>query len=651
MSQVLTTCGLCGCGCGVYVESTGGRLAGLCPSEFHPINAGRLCIKGWNAIPSLLGQDRLITPLVRKGDSLEPASWDEALSLTASTLVRLSSEFGPQAIGVIGSSGITNEECYSLAKFARCVLRTTNLDSVSRLYDLSTVTGLLETVGVPASQADIGSVADANAILVIGCNVMEQFPLVGSRIEDAARKGSCVISVDPRDTRLDAHASMVVHLRPGTDIVWLRALLRTVLDRRLYVQTESQIAGLEELKNSLADVDIADFAAKCGVAQDSIVNVAEALSEHSSPIIMFGLGVLQQAASTELVKALANLAMLLGGRVMPLRGQANSQGAADLGLSADLLPGYGLFTDRMAREYWERVWECELPEKPGMPVPKMLEACRSGELKALLVFGDNLALSAPNTTETLASLDEVEFLLVTDMYLTETAVRADVVLPACSFLEKDGTFTNLERRIQRVRKVAPSIGQSRSDLAIIASLASLLGAKMSDDPARVMGEISALVSMYRGVTYQSLDEGWGVPWATDGQRMRLSALPPNGHSEDDPEYPFRLISSRINYPHRTGTVCTRDHVLSREYADPYAELGESDAERLGIKPGSLVRISSRSGSVVRRLMLSSSLPAGCVHVPHYFGGDSPNALASYDCDPMSGVPAYKACAVKIEAVR
>ena len=650
MNPVLTTCGFCSCGCALYIESAAAdRVAGLYPSANHPVSSGRLCMKGWNATPAVLGVDRLTRPLIRKRDRLEPASWDEAISFTASSLKRFISDIGPQSVGIIGSAKTTNEECYSLARLARGVIGTPNIDGACRLYDASIIHALLQTTGTAAPQVDVNAVAHAGSILVVGANVMEQLAHVGSRIEDAADNGCKVVAVDPRTSRLAPHTSLFLHPYPGADLIWARALVKAIIDRKLYVDSAPEAPGFEELRSSL-DEAAGGLKAACGIDAGEIMEMAETLAENPPLVVMFGLGVLQQLQSTEIVKALADVAILLGGSVMPLRGQNNAQGACDLGLVCDLLPGYALLTNPAARKVWEVIWDCQLPAKPGMSAVDMIRACQSGEIKGLMVFGENVALSAPSTEESLEALDRVEFLAVSDLYLTETARLADVVFPACSFLEKDGTFTNIERRVQRVRRAFEPMGDSRSDLDIIADLASALGAEFPRDPRKVMAEIATSVSLYKGVSYDKLDESWGQQWPAGGAKAKLAPVSV-GVAAKDEAYPFRIIASRINYHQQTGTMSARSSVLAREYPETYAELNEADAEGLGLRSGRPIRISSKSGSLVRTLMLSDSVPLGCVHVPHFFGGDSPNMLASYECDPVSGVPAYKALAVNVEAVK
>lgn len=645
-----TTCGFCSCGCALYVEPADGRVAALCPSANHPVSCGRLCIKGWNATPAVLGATRLRTPLVRKGAELEPASWAEAIAFTASAVKRASSDAGANAIGVIGSAKITNEECYSLVKLARGVIQTPNVDGACRFYDASIIPSLRETVGGAAPRLELNSLAGAGSMLIVGANVMEQLAHVGSRIQDAAENGCAIVVADPRVSRLAPQASLFLHPRPGTDLAWVRALIKTIIDRGLFVGGAAQIPGFEELRRSLADVTMGGAAEASGVNTDSIAQAAVTLAEHPSVVVMFGLGVLQQPGSARLVKALADVAILLGGTVLPLRGQNNAQGSCDVGLLCDMLPGYASLADAAARKKWESLWRCRLPSVPGMNAVDAIRACGSGELKALLVFGENVALSAPNTDKSLEALDKVDFLAVADLYLTETAQRADVVFPACSFLEKDGTFTNIEGRVQRVRKMFEPMGESKSDLEIIAALSAALGTAMGTDPRSVMAEIAANVPAYKGVSYEALDKDWAPPGAGGLAEARLAPVPAGGTTED-PEYPFRLIASRINYHQQTLTMTAKSAVLAREYPEAFAELSEGEAARLGLKPGRPIRISSGSGSLVRTLMLSDAIPSRCVHVPHFFGGNSPNALSSYESDPVSGVPAYKACAVKIEAVK
>lgn len=652
MSVVLTTCGFCSCGCGVYVEQSNGRVAALCPSGNHPVANGRLCVKGWNGIPAVLGTSRLRLPLKRTGDSLQPVSWDEAVSFTASALKRISSDSGPQSVGVIGSAKTTNEECYSLVKFARSILGTSNIDGSSRLYDASIISGLAPALGIPAAQVGLDAVAHAGSMLIVGANVTEQVAHVGSRIETAAAGGCRVVVVDSRTTRLEPYAEQFIRPRAGTDLVWIRALLKTIIDCSSYVEDAPRMPGFEELRLSLNGLSVDAAAGTCGLSGDDVRRTADILASAPPSVVMFGLGVLQQARSTPTVGALADVALLLGGYVLPLRAQNNAQGASDMGLARELLPGYGDIGDAEVREKWESAWACRLPESPGMSSVDMIRACETGDLKALLVFGENLALSAPDTERTLAALDKVEFLAVCDPYLTETARLADVVFPACSFLEKDGTFTNIERRVQRVRKVIEPLGESRPDLEILSSLASALGGNLESSSGKVMAEIAKNVDCYGGVNYEMLEQGWGEPWPLNAASPKLIPVPdaePTSGQMQDRE--FVLIASRVNYHHRTGTMSAHSSVLAREYPESYVELCEADAEKLGLRPGAPVRVSTDSASLVRTLVISDSVPAGHVHVPHFFGGDSPNAFAGYEGDPISGVPAFKARPVKVEAVK
>lgn len=650
MDKVLTTCGFCSCGCALYVESRDNRIAALWPSVNHPVSGGRLCFKGWNGTPDLLTAQRLRTPLIRRGENLEPASWEEAISLTVSNLKRISGENGPQTIGVIGSAKTTNEECYSLVKLARSVIGTPNVDGTGRLYDASAVLPLLETVGTAAGQIELNSIANAGSMLIVGANVMEQLPHLGSRIEDAALNGCKVVTADPRVSRLKPHTAIYLQPIPGTDLIWLRALLKTILGQQLFAADTAQMPGFEELRASLADADTAAIKQQCGLEMGQIEEVARTLAENPPVVVMFGLGVMQQPESSQTVRALADVAMLMGGSLIPLRGQNNAQGAWDMGLARDLLPGYALLEEPEARKKWQSAWDFELPDKAGMSTLDMLTACGSNVLRAMLVFGENLAVSAPAAANAADALKKLEFLAVADLYLTETAQMANVVFPACSYLEKDGTFTNIERRVQRVRRVVEPVGQSKSDLEIVADLADALGRKIEREPAKVMAEIAANVPQYANVRYEELDESWAEPWPTNGVDPRLATVSAQAVEKDD-EYPFRLIASRINFHQESGTMSARFSMLTREYPETFAEMNEADADRLGVRPGRMIRISSKVGSLTRRLTLSDDVPVGCVHVPHYFGGDSPNALASLECDPTSGAPAFKGCAVKIEAVK
>lgn len=650
MEKILSTCGFCSCGCALYVEPRNGQIGSLCPSVSHPVSTGRLCFKGWHGTPAMLGSDRLRTPLIRKEGKLQSASWDEALDLTASTLKRVSSGTSPSSIGIIGSSKTTNEECYSLVKLARSVIGTPNIDGPCRFYEASLIHSLLGTIGVPASQIDIPSIPMAGSMLVVGANVMDQLPHIGSRVQDAYENGCKVIAADPRISRIKPQATLYFQPMPGTDLFWLRSLIKAIIAKKLYVDDVPQLLGFEELSASLSDIPVSLPGNIYGITADEIREAAKILAENRPAIIMFGLGVLQQHNSTQIVKALADIAILLGGKVLPLRGQNNAQGATDMGLTYDLMPGYEAIMVPEVKHRWESTWNCSLPSAPGKSAVEMIRACASGDLKALLIFGENVALSAPNTEESKSALDKVDFLAVSDVYLNETAQLADVVFPACSFLEKDGTFTNIERRVQRVRKVFEPIGDSRSDLDIIAALSLALGNEVSADPEQVAKEIAQYVPMYAGLSYEMLEKTWGKPWSIEAQVPKFAPIPAAEPEQND-EYPFHLIAARINYHQQTGSMSRQFGILKREYPESYAELSKSDADRLGVRPGKFVKITSKTGSLVRSVLLNDLIPVGSIHVPHYFGGDSPNALASWDSDLISGTPAYKACKVKVEAIR
>ena len=651
MQQIFTTCGFCSCGCGLYVIRNENQILGVCPSTNHPVSSGKLCIKGWNGVTNLRNSDRLTVPLVRRNGRLLETSWEEAISEVASQIEEIVEKNGQQSVGIIGSAKITNEECYALVKLARGVIGTPNVDSSCRFYDASATHALIDTIGVGASSiSDINSIRDAGAILVVGANVMEQLPHIGSRIEDAATNGCYVIAVDPRTTRLMPHVSTFIQPRPGTDLIWVSALLKTIIDRQLHVSNAVEMPGFEDLRNSLADINVQRSEELCGIESGSISALAEAVAEHSPLLIMFGLGVMQQANSTEIIKGLADIAILLNGSIMPLRGHNNAQGAWDMGLSFEFLPGHAPLSSEPARKVWEAIWNRQLPSEPGLSAVGMLKAAEGGVLKALLIFGENLLLSAPNMEATRKALERVDFLAVADLYLTETAELADVVFPACSFLEKDGTFTNIERRVQPVCKIFEPLGQSKSDLEILSSLAARLGGELSNNPDRIMAEIAMGVPQYRTRPDSWEDLPWGWQWSPGRNGVNLHAVSVSMAEVSD-KYPFRLIASRINFHQQTGTMASKNVILAREYPEPFAELCEADAEAIGAKPGGAIRISSERGSLVRTLVLNDSIPRGCVHVPHYFHGDSPNLLASYECDSISQVPVYKGLQVKVEAVK
>jgi len=571
---------------------------------------------------------------------LEPATWNEAIAYTASSL----KQCHPKEIGIIGSGRLTNEECYSLVKLARGIIKTPNIDSGGRFSDASATEALLQTVGTSASQVGLNSLPEAGSMLIVGANLMEQLPHIGSRVLDAAENGCKIVIMDPRTSKLAARASLFIRPEPGSDLMWTRALLKAIFDLKLYADSAAELTGFEELRNSLESV----LPSQLTVDKNEVRQIVEILAADGPPIIMFGLGVMQQANSSEIIKALANISILLRGSIVPLRGQCNSQGASQMGLAHDFLPGYGRLSDPTARKFWGIVWGQEIAEETGMSAVDMIQ---SDDLKAMLVFGENVVLSAPNGKAAAAALKKLEFLAVSELYMNETAGLADVVFPACSFLEKSGTFTNIENRAQSVRRVLEPIGDSQSDLGIVADIATALGADMKRDPRKVLSEIATGVTLYRGVSYDKISESWGHQLPLNGVPAKLAPVSAAEPPEQDDAYPLKLISTRAVFPQHTGSVSFRSSVLAREYPESYAELNEADAEKLGLRGGTMIKISSKTGSLTRRLLLSDAVREGCIHIPHHIGGDSPNALASFECDPESGVPIYKGLPVKVEAVK
>ncbi len=526
------------------------------------------------------------------------------------------------------------------------------------------------------SYADI---SQADAILLIGSNVTEAHPVIGLEVKKAARKDADIIVVDPRHIRIVDHATSWLRLRPGTNVALINAMMRVIVDEGLEDRAfiEERTEGFDELLAHLKGVDVAEAAKTCGVSEEQIRSAARTYASAERASIIYAMGVTQHSTGTEQVRVLADLAMLTGNigkpgtGVNPLRGQNNVQGACDLACLPNCLPGYQSLAeegtlDRVC-DFWQT--DVDLAPEPGLTIVEMMDAAAAGSLKAMYIMGENPALSDPDQTHVEEALAALDFLVVQDIFLTETTEYADVVLPAASFLEKDGTFTNSERRIQRVRKVVEAPGEALPDLDILIRLANALGLDWEyDGPADVMWAMSAITPQYAGVTYERLDRDGGIQWPcpdkdhpgtpilhVDGfarGKGAFAAVEYTPPQEDvDSERPFILTTGRHLWNFHTNTMTGRSAGLDVLNPTGYVEISTEDAERLGICDGDRVRVSSRQGEVETSARVTDRIAPGVVFMPFHFADSPANALTSAeDLDPLSKIPELKVTPVSVERV-
>lgn len=640
----------------------------------HPMSRGRLCIKGWLAGEFVGHPERLRHPLVRQREMFVRVPWEEALSLTATRLKEISRESGSESVGILTSAKGTNEENYLFMKLARAGLKTNNIDHVARLCHAPTVAGLGYAFGSGAMTNPISSLKEADAILVVGSNTTEQHPLIASYILKARARGAELIVADPRRTQMADLASIWLAPRPGTDIAWINALQNFIIQEDLtdedFISTRTE--GFEAVRQAVSVCTRELSERVSGIPAKDLKEAALAFGSAERGAVVYAMGITQHAAGTDNVQALANLVLMTGniGRegtgLYPLRGHQNVQGACDMGALPDLYSGYQKVD--LAHEKFAEAWSTSLPEEPGQTALEMLESALEGRLKGLLIVGENPMMSYPDRTRIKKALEALEFLAVCEIFPTETTDLADVILPAASFAEKDGTFTSTERRIQRVRRAVPPPGEGRAEWKVARDLLRRMGVAADySSAADVMDEIARVTPIYGGVAYDRLDLK-GLQWPCPSRdhpgtgilhsekfsigRARFRAVE---HCEPfeapDEEYPLILTTGRSLYHFHTGTMTRRTSLLEREVPQPTVEISPDDAKRMNIRNGQRVEVETRRGSICLEARVTQNVPAGTIFVPFHFCEAAANALTAQALDPKSKIPELKASAARIRRAK
>jgi formate dehydrogenase major subunit len=667
-----SVCGYCGVGCRIGIESRADRVLRIRGIVDATVNRGHLCAKGRYAHAWRRAPDRVLEPLRRRADGFEPISWDEALRWLAQELLAVRDRHGPRALGVLTSSRSTNESAYLLQKLFRSVIGTNNVDCCARVCHSSSALALQRVTGASAASASYADIERAGCIVVAGANPTEAHPVLGARIKQAALRGTPLIVIDPRRIELVDYARVHVPLRPGTNVAVFDAIAKILLERdwvdRAYL--EARIEGLAELRATLERFDVSALAAISGVARELLAEAARWIGCSRPVLFVSGLGLSELTQGTESVMALANLAMLVGaigragGGILPLRGQNNVQGNADMGAMPNQVTGYQSLDDPSVRARVERLWGVTPPREPGWTLPEMLDAAVRGDLRALWIQGEDVAQSDPNESHVLAALRALDFLVVQEMFLTETARHADLVLPAAGYLEQEGTFTNAERRIQRVRAAVAPTGSARPDWEVVRDAAIALGAPWRyASPAQVMEEIAAVApDLFGGVCYDRLSRD-GLQWpcptldhpgtatvhadAFLRGRGRLSASTHRASSEHDVTgFPYLLVTGRVLQHYNVGTMTRR--TAHRQLApDDLLEINADDAEREQIIDGDLLALESRWGATRVRARVSGRVARGTLFLSFHHPETHANRVTGPSVDPESKCPNYKATAVRL----
>jgi formate dehydrogenase alpha subunit len=670
LKKIRTTCIYCGCGCGLFLHVEGGRVVGASPTSSHPLSQGRLCIKGWLGAEFVNHPDRLKSPLIRCGERLLRSGWDEALSTITTRFKEIRERCGPDALAILTSAKGTNEENYLLMKLARAGFGTNNVDHVARLCHAPTVAGLSYAFGSGAMTNPITSLAQADAILIVGSNTTEQHPLVAFHILKGKARGARIIVVDPRRTQMADLAELHLSPRLGTDIAWINCFLNVIIQEGLADEEfiSKRTTGFDEVRQAVSKYTPQAVEKITGIPAQRLREAALAYGSADRAAIVYAMGITQHTTGTDNVQDLANLVLATGnvGRegtgLYPLRGHQNVQGACDMGALPDLYSGY----QRVAqvRGKFEQAWSRPLPENPGLPALEMIAAAKEGRIRGLLVVGENPMMSYPDQNRVKQALESLEFLVVCDIFPTETTELADVVLPAASFAEKDGTFTSTERRIQLIRRALPPCGESRSEWEVVSDLLTRFGVSADyRSPADVMEEIARVTPIYGGVSYGRLDTG-GLQWPCPSRdhpgtgilhaekfSIGLARFRPVEHKEPfeapDEEFPMLLTTGRSQYHFHTGTMTRRTSLLDREVPGPYVEMNPEDAQKLAVRNGQKVVVESRRGRLYMDARLTLDVPKGVLFVPFHFSEACANVLTGQALDPQSKIPEFKVTAARI----
>ncbi|MFS2115955.1 formate dehydrogenase subunit alpha [Herbaspirillum frisingense] len=682
--SAVTTCAYCGVGCSFKAEMKGNEVVRMVPYKDGKANQGHSCVKGRFAWGYATHKDRILNPMIRKSinDPWREVSWEEALSYAASEFRRIQAKHGKDSIGGITSSRCTNEETYLVQKLVRAAFGNNNVDTCARVCHSPTGYGLKQTLGESAGTQTFESVMKSDVILIMGANPASGHPVFASQIKRRVRQGAKLIVIDPRTTEMvkSPHVQADYHLklRPGTNTAVITALAHVILSEGLqdetYIQERCDLQSYKDWKEFVLREDNSPeaMAAITGVPAETLRGAARLYATGGNAAIYYGLGVTEHAQGSTTVMGIANLAMCTGnvGRegvgVNPLRGQNNVQGSCDMGSFPHELPGYRHISDSTVRSQFEQAWGVTLNPEPGLRIPNMFDAALDGSFKGLYCEGEDIVQSDPNTQHVAAALQAMECIVVQDLFLNETAKYAHVFLPGSSFLEKDGTFTNAERRISRVRKVMPAKA-GKSDWEVTVALAEALGYPMPyNHPSEIMDEIAALTPSFHGVSYDKLEKLGSIQWpcneaAPEGTpimhvgsfiRGKGKFINTQYFATDEKvtqRYPLILTTGRILSQYNVGAQ-TRRTENSQWHSEDRLEIHPHDAEDRGIREGDWVGVESRAGQTVLRATVTENVQPGVVYTTFHFPESGANVITTDNSDWATNCPEYKVTAVQVMPV-
>ncbi|MDV2482634.1 formate dehydrogenase subunit alpha [Methanoculleus sp. Wushi-C6] len=681
IKYVSTTCPYCGTGCGFNLVVRDGKVFDVAHWQRAPVNGGKLCPKGRYAHEFVNSPDRLTKPLIKKDGKFVEATWDEAYDLIAEKF----GSYKPEETACLSSARTSNEENYLMQKFARAVLKTPNIDHCARLCHSSTVAGLATVFGSGAMTNSIQDISESKCIFIIGSNTFEQHPLIGRSIIRAKESGGKLIYADPRYTPTAKQADLYLPFVSGTDVAILNGLMQEIIkngweDKEFIANRTKDFEKLKEVVMKDA-YSLENVSKTSGIPVESLRTAAELIGTSKPATLIYSMGITQHTVGVDNVKSTANLMMLTGNLgkpgagVNPLRGQNNVQGACDMGALPNVYSGYQKVTDEPAQQKMKEMWGVDrLAEgKVGYTVTEMVNilADKPGELKCMYIMGENPMLSDPDLTHVEHGLKNLEFLVVQDIFMTETAAMADVVLPAACYAEKDGTQTNTERRVQRWKKAQDPPGEAKPDWQILCELGKRMGYEKQfafESPEAIFNEVAAVTPSYHGMSYGRLDpDGLHWPCPTEehpgtpilhkekfampdglGVFSPIEWKPPA--EVPDAEYPYVLTTGRVIWQWHTGTMTRRSWSLEKEAPIGWIEINPEDAQELGISDKEVVRASTRRGSIDIPARVTPEIIKGVMFIPFHYKEHPANRLTHNALDPIAKIPEFKACSVKVEKI-
>ena len=674
-STISTTCGYCGVGCRLEAHAVHGRVASISPALDGPANEGHTCLKGRFAHQFARRRDRLTSPMIREHGGFRLATWEEAIHRIVSELTRIKGAHGPDAIAGLASSRATNEDCYAMARLMRAAIGTNNIDNCSRVCHSPTSFALRKALGLSGATGSFADFDHADATILIGANPTEGHPVVGARIKQATLRGMKLVTVDPRRIELSDYGVLHLAPRPGTNAAVMLGIAH-VLERDGFVDhdfVEQRTEGFEALCELLPSYSPHAVQEITGIPARDLEAAAHIYGEAENACFSWGLGVTEHKYGSEVVQLICNVALMTGklGRrgsaLLPLRGQNNVQGSSDMGALPDTYTAYRSVGDEEVARSFEERWGVDLSREKGYTIPQMFDAAVAGDLKAMYIFGEDVAQTDPNTAHVVHALESLEFLVCQDIFETETTKYADVILPASAFLEKAGTFTNAERRLQLVAPAIEPPGGARTDFEIITTVSRALGHDMRwAGPEDAMREIAALTPDFAGVTYERIGRT-GLQWpvaadATDSPILyedafatpsglgRFAALPYKepGDAADE-AFPLILVTGRRLQHYNAGTMTRRTGNVELNDRD-LLEIHPDDAARLWITDGDTISVRSRQGRTEITAQVTDRIEPGHVFTTFHFPETRTNLLIGSSADVNTSCPEYKVIAVDVRPV-